>query len=64
MDVKLLAQKANITASQDYALYCIEKISKNSEVSIQVSDENSELKKKAFYDILSEISDHYQEFYS
>ena len=52
VDVVVLKQKPNLSWSQDYVLYCIEDLSKDSEVTIQASETNKQIKVKVFYDLL------------
>lgn len=48
---------------QDFTLYCIEKLTKDSEVTIKNSQSNKNIISKVFYDLIYEISSCYSQFY-
>ena len=56
-------KKPGLTWSQDYILYCIDELSRDSEVSLQTSKDSREAVVKAFYDLMTELADHYASFY-
>lgn len=49
--------------SEDFVLYCIDKMSKDSEITIQSSESNKNAITKVFYDLIFETSSHYNLFY-
>jgi hypothetical protein len=63
VNVTALMQKPQLTTSQDYMLFCLDQLSKDSEISLQSSESNKEAICKAFYDLLIELADHYSQFY-
>lgn len=60
--VAAIAEK-ELTLSQDFNVYCIEKMTKDSEVTIKNSESNKNAIKKVFYDLIYEIATYYSLFY-
>jgi hypothetical protein len=56
-------KKPQLTWSQDYVLFCINELSRDSEVSLKASEDNREAVVKAFYDLMAELASHYAIFY-
>ena len=60
--MECLADKP-LTFQQDFILYSIEKLTKDSEATIKSSESNKNVISKVFYDLIYEISSHYSLFY-
>ena len=52
-----------IDTKQEFTIYCIEKLTKDSEVTIKNSESNKTIISKVFYDLIYEISSYYSQFY-
>jgi len=52
-----------LTLKQDFALFCIDSLTRDSEVTIKNSESNKNVVAKVFYDLIFEISGGYAQFY-